>query len=144
MAAPQKWGILVEISIRFLTLSQAMLQTCESHQCSHSLLTACRDAFLTNALRGFPGTPVLQHGHTAELCCPPVSAHPAPSRRNAATSLAHPDPTAFFMCPTQSRNMDFKRKLSILGKCILLLFCCSLVYDVKVEVSKSCTSDTNR
>lgn len=40
--------------------------------------------------------------------------------------------------------MDFKRKLSILGRCILLLFCCSLLYDVKVEVFQSCTSDTDK
>lgn len=87
-------------------------------QCRHSLP---RVAFLTNA-RCFPGSLVLRHGHTAEPCCPPVSADSAPSRRNAATFLPHPDSTASFMCPRQSWEHDFKRKLSILDRCYFASF----------------------
>lgn len=42
-AAPQKLAFSATISIRFLRGSQALLEACESHQCSHSLLTDWRD-----------------------------------------------------------------------------------------------------
>lgn len=73
------------------------------------------NAFLTNTRR-FPGTLVLRHGHTAESCCPQASGDSAPTRRNAATFLVHPDPTATFMCPTQSQEHGFQKKTVYSGQ----------------------------
>lgn len=53
---------------------------------------------------------MLRHGHTAESCCPPVSGDSAPTTRNAATFLVHPDPTAIFTCPTQNQERGFQKK----------------------------------
>lgn len=108
VAAPQKWAFSATISIKFLRGSQALLEACESHQCSHSLLTAWRDGLPYK--RSFPRTLVLRHGHTAESCCPPVSGDSAPTTRNAATFLVHPDPTAIFTCPTQNQERGFQKK----------------------------------
>lgn len=92
--------------------SQAVLETRESHRCSHSLRSAWRVSLQTQEPLF-----VLRHVHTAESCCPPpVRGDAAPTRRNAAAFLVHPDPTAIFMCPKQSQEHGLQKKTVYSGQ----------------------------